>query len=172
MLATLSGLTSLSVTRGEPWWHDDAALPLEEGAVTEQVARAAKPHDCDRNMATELGYRVAAYSGPAPRDNRGVGVMVHAGSTADRGGNSVIVEPCRLEDGAVFAAQAGGVVRLLAGAWAPTGSSSPEATCTMPSSSLARTLGRSPGSPTGTAPVWPSPEPRYVRTCNISPAAP
>lgn len=119
MLATISGLEALGVTGGEPWWDNDAPLPLDEAVLAERVARGVNRRDSDQGVIAELGYRAGAYTGPAARDDRGVSVMVHAGSTATRANNSVVVKPSRPEDRAVLAAQAGEVVRLLAEAWAP-----------------------------------------------------
>jgi hypothetical protein len=119
VLAMVAGLEELGVTGGEPWWHDDTPLPLDQVALTEQVARGVNRSNANHAVMKDLGYRVSGYTGPAARDDLGVSVMIHAGSTGTRSGNSVVVKPCRLEDREVLIAQAGGAVRLLAQVWAP-----------------------------------------------------
>lgn len=103
-------------------WHviePPGAMPTEVTELASVVRAGVHRFDSDGSVIQDLGWQVTMFSGGTARNDPGADLSVHAGSTATRVGNNVVLSPRTVAEHEVFMRLAAKLVSLLVVAWEP-----------------------------------------------------
>lgn len=105
----------------QPWYVVDppGAIPTDITELAAVVRTGVHRRNRDGSVIEELGWQVMMFSGGTARNDPGAKLSVHAGSTATRVGNTVVLSPQTPAEHGVFLRLGKELVGLLVAVWQP-----------------------------------------------------